>query len=55
MMEQVTAGSKAGTKQLLRMLPGLRDDDQSAVDFRLLLHERTKQLKAASEKALKYG
>ena len=46
MMEQVTAGSKAGTKQLLRMLPGLRDDDQSAVDFRLLLHQRTKQLKA---------
>ena len=55
MMEQVTAGSKAGTKQLLRMLPGLRDDDQSAVDFRLLLHQRTKQLKAASETPLKYG
>ena len=34
MMEQVTAGSKAGTKQLLRMLPGLRDDDQSAVAIR---------------------
>ena len=55
MMEQVTAGSKAGTKQLLRMLPGLRSDDESAVDFRLMLHQRTKQLKAVSETPLKYG
>ena len=55
MMEQVTAGSKAGTKQLLRMLPGLRSDDESAVDFRLMLHQRTKQLKAVSKTPLKYG
>ena len=36
MMEQVTSGSKKGTKQLLRMLPGLRSEDESSQDFRLL-------------------
>ena len=55
MMEQVTAGSKAGTMQLLRLLPCLRSDDESAVDFRLMLHQRTKQLKAVSKTPLKYG
>ena len=49
MMEQVTSGSKKGTKQLLRMLPGLRSEDESSQDFRLLLHQYTKQLKAVSE------
>ena len=39
----------------LRMLPGLRSDDESAVDFRLMLHQRTKQLKAVSKTPLKYG
>ncbi len=54
MFSHMTQGSKAGTKQLLRMLPGLREDD-SAVDFRLMLHQRTKQLKAVSETPLRYG
>ena len=55
MMEQVTSGSKKGTKQLLRMLPGLRSEDESSQDFRLLLHQYTKQLKAVSETPLRYG
>ena len=40
MFEQVSHGSKSGTKKLLQMLPG---------------HQRTKQLKAAMETPLKYG
>ena len=55
MFSHMTPGSKAGTKQLLRMLPGLRSDDDAGVDFRLMLHQRTKQLKAASETPLRYG
>ena len=55
MFEQVSHGSKQGTKQLLQMLPGLRSEEDSAVDFRLLLHQRTKQLKASMETPLKYG
>ena len=55
MMEQVTSGSKKGTKQLLRMLPGLRSEDESSQDFRLLLHQYTKQLKAVSETPLRYS
>ena len=55
MFSHMTQGSKAGTKQLLRMLPGLRSDDDGAVDFRLMLHQRTKQLKAALETPLHYG
>ena len=54
MFSHMTHGSKAGTKQLLRMLPGLRSDDDAGVDFRLMLHQRTKQLKAASETPLRY-
>ena len=33
------------------MLPGLRSEDESSQDFRLLLHQYTKQLKAVSETA----
>ena len=55
MFSHMTTGSKAGTKQLLRMLPGMRDDEDSATDFRLLLHQRTKQLKAAYETPLHFG
>ena len=55
MFSHMTHGSKAGTKQLLRMLPGMRSDDDAGVDFRLMLHQRTKQLKAASETPLHYG
>ena len=42
MFEQVGHGSKSGTKQLLRMLPGLRSDEDGGADFRLLLHQRTR-------------
>ena len=40
---------------LLQLLPGLRSEDDGGVDFRLLLHQRTKQLKAAMDTPLKYG
>ena len=58
MISQMSAGSKNGTKQLMRMLPGLRSKDNewgSALDFRLLLNQRIKQLKQASETPLRYG
>ena len=55
MFSHMTEGSRAGTKKLLQMLPGLRSAEDSGVDFRLLLHQRTKQLKAAMETPLKYG
>ncbi len=55
MFSHMTHGSKAGTKKLLQMLPGLRSEDDSAADFRLMLHQRTKQLKAAMEAPLRYG
>jgi len=55
MFEQVSHGSKSGTKKLLQMLPGLRSQEDSGVDFRLLLHQRTRQLKSAMETPLKYG
>ena len=55
MMEQLTEGSKSGTKKLLQKLPGLRDEEDAGMDFRLLLHQRTKQLKAAMETPLRYG
>ena len=55
MFEQVSHGSKSGTKKLLQMLPGLRSEEDSGVDFRLLLHQRTRQLKAAYETPLHFG
>lgn len=56
MMEHLTKGSKSSTRQLLKMIPGLRDESAGhAMDHRLLLHERTKQLKAASATPLHYG
>lgn len=58
MFSQVSHGSVQGTKQLLRTLPILRDDDENmshALDFRLLLNQRTKQLKSAMETPLHYG
>ena len=55
MFSHMTQGSKTGTKKLLQMLPGLRSEEDSAADFRLMLHQRTKQLKAASETPLRYG
>ena len=55
MFSHMTQGSKTGTKKLLQMLPGLRSEDDAGVDFRLMLHQRTKQLKAAMETPLRYG
>lgn len=55
MFAQVGHGSKNSTKQLLRMIPGLRNEEDSGMDFRLLLHQRTKQLKAAYETPLRFG
>lgn len=55
MMSQMSAGSKNGTKQLLRMLPGMHSEWGSSLDFRLLLHQRIKQLKQSAETPLHYG
>lgn len=56
MFSQVTDTSKAGTKQLLRMLPGMQDQDRGrSLDFRLLLNQRIKQLKASTATPLRYG
>lgn len=56
MFSHVSQGSRAGTRQLMRMLPVLKDEmDDSSGDFRLLLHQRTKQLKDAMETPLHYG
>ena len=55
MFSHMTQGSKTGTKKLLQMLPGLRSEDDAGVDFRLMLHQRTKQLKAAMDTPLRYG
>jgi formate hydrogenlyase subunit 6/NADH:ubiquinone oxidoreductase subunit I len=56
MFGQVTDRSKAGTKQLLRMLPGMEEADRGrALDFRLMLNHHIKQLKAVSAEPHRYG
>lgn len=56
MFSHMTDSSKAGSRYLLRMLPGLQDPDRGkALDFRLLLNQRIKQLKAATETPVHYG
>lgn len=56
MFSQVTDTSKAGTKQLLRMLPGMEDQDRGrSLDFRLMLNHRIKQIKAATAAPVHYG
>ena len=40
---------------LLAICCGLRDEEDAGMDFRLLLHQRAKQLKAAMETPLRYG
>ncbi|MCI2048033.1 MAG: 4Fe-4S dicluster domain-containing protein [Faecalibacterium sp.] len=56
MMEHYTEGSKHTTLQLLRMVPGLQDEQRDhALDFRLMLNQRTKQLKQGAEQPLQYG
>ena len=56
--QMVTAdfgGEVPADVDLLQKLPGLRDEEDAGMDFRLLLHQRTKQLKAAMETPLRYG
>jgi NAD-dependent dihydropyrimidine dehydrogenase PreA subunit len=56
MFSQVTDTSKAGTKQLLRMLPGMEDEDRGrSLDYRIMLNHRVKQIKAATETPVRYG
>jgi NAD-dependent dihydropyrimidine dehydrogenase PreA subunit len=56
MMERLTEGSKTGTRQLLKFVPGLEDEARDhALDFRLLLNQRMKQLKEGTEQPLKFG
>jgi ferredoxin len=56
MMSHLTQTSKLGTRQLLRMLPGMEDEQRGhALDHRLMLNQRIKQLKAGAETPLHYG
>ncbi len=56
MMTHYTEGSKHTTLQLLRMVPGLQDEQRDhALDFRLMLNQRTKQLKQGAAQPLQYG
>lgn len=56
MFGQVTDSSRNGTRQLLRMLPGLGDEDRGhSLDFRLMLNQRMKQIKASTATPVKYG
>ena len=56
MFAHVGDSSKSGTRQLLRMLPGLGDDEDEPVQpFRYALNERVKQLKTATETPFHYG
>ena len=48
--------SKNGTRQLLRMLPGLQDEEETTIQpFRYALNERVKQLKTATVSPFHYG
>ena len=56
MFAHVGDSSKSGTRQLLRMLPGLGDDEDEPVQpFRYALNERVKQLRTATETPFHYG
>lgn len=59
MFSFVSSSSREGSKHLLRMLPGLRSEDSewgSALDYRILLNQRMKQLKAAGgDNPLRFG
>lgn len=56
MMEHLTKGSKNSTRQFLKMIPGLQGDSEGhGTDHRLLLHQRTKQLKAAGGQPPRFG
>lgn len=56
MMQRMTSGSRSGTKQLLRMIPGVQEktEDRSVV-YRQLLHQRMKQIRDNSDVAVTFG
>ena len=56
MFAHVGDSSKNGTRQLLRMLPGIQDDAEEPIQpFRYALNERVKQLKTATVSPFHYG
>lgn len=56
MFTHMSDSSKNGTKQLLRRLPVLQDDEENRIQpFRYALSERVKQLKTATETPFHYG
>ena len=56
MFSHMTDSSKAGSRYLLRLLPGVQDAEQGkGLDFRLLLNQRIKQLKSETETPARYG
>ncbi len=56
MMHRMTTGSRSGTKQLLRMIPGVQEqtEDRGAV-HRQLLNQRMKQIKEGSDVKATFG
>lgn len=56
MMQRMTKGSRSGTKQLLRMIPGVQEqtEDRGLV-HRELLHHRLKQIKEGSDVKATFG
>ena len=56
MMQRMTMGSRSGTKQLLRMIPGVQEEtEDKAFVYRQLLNQRLKQLKEASDTPITFG
>lgn len=56
MMHRMTSGSRSGTKQLLRMIPGVQTETEDrAFVHRQLLHQRLKQIKAGSDVTATFG
>ncbi len=56
LMGKMTDGSKVNSKKLLRKMPFLQNaEDAHQFDFRLMLHERIKYLRAQTETPATYG
>ena len=56
MMKKMTSGSRSGTKQLLRLIPGVQTETEDrSVVHRQLLHQRLKQIKAGSDVTATFG
>lgn len=56
MMQRVTTGSRSTTKQLLRMIPGVREEEENkATVHRQLLHQRLRQIKEGSDVPVTFG